>query len=56
MKRFKYFVYILVYSTYVMNNYIMIIKIVESNVYLLVGSEQESESDDSTEVKRFALI
>ena len=35
---------------------IMSMEMVESNVYVLVGSERELESDDIAEVNYFALI
>ena len=47
-KPFKFFVYA---QVYVMDYYVMNMEMVESNVYVLVGSEQESESDDGAEVK-----
>ena len=48
MKLFKFFVYV---QLYIMNYYITNTKMEESKVHTLVGSGQESESDDSAEVK-----
>ena len=46
MKSFKFYVYVLVY---VMDYGVMNTEMVESNVYVLVDSEWESETDDITE-------
>ena len=47
-KPFKFFIYI---KIYVMDYYVTNTEMAASNVHVLLGSEQESESDDSTEVK-----
>ena len=47
MKPFKFFAY----RVYIMDYYVTNTEMVESKVYVLVGSEQESESSDSAEVK-----
>ena len=53
MKPFKIFVYIQPYvmDYYVMDYYVTNTEMVASNVHLLLGSERESESDDSAEVE-----
>ena len=48
MKPFKFFVYV---QIYVMYYYITNMEMAESNAYVLLGSEQKSDYDDSTEVK-----
>ena len=44
----SFFVYI---QPYVMNNYVTNTEMVSSNIHVLLGSEQESESVDSAEIK-----
>ena len=48
MKLFKFYAY---KQIYVMYYYVTYMEIVESNVYVLLGSEQKSHSNDSPEVK-----
>ena len=47
MKLIKFFVYI---QVYIMEYYVTNVEMVESNIYVVVGSEQESQYDDITEV------
>ena len=48
MKLFKLFVYV---QIYIMYYYVTNTEMVESNVYMLFGLEQKSDSDNSAEVK-----
>ena len=48
MKLLKFFVYI---QVYVMDYDVISTEIAESNVYVLVGSERELESNNITKVK-----
>ena len=53
MKPLKFFIYV---QAYVMDYDVSNMENAESNVYLLIGIEQASESGSISEVNQFALI